>query len=219
MLQPYRRHLEASLRGIAGWAVLWCVCVLPASGDWLVTLEGRLIETQGPWTIEDGTLTYTDPDGEEHSLDVAELDLEASEETTAIKAGKPYEPKADPEASEDDAKSQRRWPKGEKPKITLYMTSLCKECSRARELLEELDVPFIEIDVNTSKWAARKYRKVAGHGGGLPVIDVDGAIVFSNNPRKIRQRVREMQEREAREAEDGGLEAEDGETESPASLD
>ncbi len=203
-----QHHIHPAPRRCAGWAILYLTLALPASADWLITLEGRLIETQGPWTILEDTLTYTDQDGEEHTLDLDDVDLEASEETTALKAGKPYEPKkASQEAQASDRSARRKWAKGEKPKIILYTTSLCKECNRARDLLEELGVPFIAKDININKKWAKQYRKVAGHGGGLPVIDIDGALVFSNNPRVIRQRVQQMLERQEREAEEAKAQA------------
>ena len=196
VLTPRRhRRLRVPWR-YAGWAGLLLALALPAAGDWLITLEGRLIETQGPWTIEGDALTYTDPDGEEHTLALDDVDLEASEETTALKAGKPYEPAPE----EDGAGQGGRQATGEEPKIILYMTSLCQECTRAREILEDLGVEFVEKDIRTDPRAEREYRKIAGHGGGLPVIDVDGAVVFSNNPRVIRQRVEEMRQREAKAA-------------------
>ena len=184
----------------AFWAAVMLALAPPTAADWLITLEGRLIETAGPWTTRDGSLTYTDLDGEEHTLDLDAVDLEASEETTALKAGKTYDPNKGNEDSPQDVRGgKRRKTQDKKPKIILYMTSLCKECTRTRELLEELDVAFVEKDINTNKKAGREYRKKAGHGGGLPVLDIDGAMVFSNNPKVIRQRVREMLERQAQE--------------------
>ncbi len=171
----------------------------PAAADWLITLEGRLIETDGPWTVDGDRLTYTDLEGEEQTVALDDLDLEASEETTALRAGKPYVPQKESE-EQPAAKAEKPGGEAAEPKIILYMTSLCKACSRARELLEDLGVDFVEKDVQTDKKARREYKEKAGHGGGLPVIDVGGALVFSNNPRVIRQRVKELQEREAEAA-------------------
>ncbi len=167
----------------------------PAAGDWLITLEGRLIETRGPWTIDGETLTYTDLEGEEHTLSLEEVDLEGSEETTALRAGETWEPRAEEEP--DEAREARDGKADdEEPEVILYMTSLCPECTRARELLEELGVDFVAKDINISPMARREYRKKAGHGGGLPVLDIGGVLVFSNNPRVIRQRIQELRERE-----------------------
>ena len=202
-------HRIRPVRRRAGWivalpALLWLA--LPAGADWLITLEGRMIETAGPWTIQGRTLTYVDLEGEEHTLDLDEVDLEASEETTALKAGRPYVPADAGEAAPEAAEKDRR----EKPKVILYLTSLCQECVRVQELLEDLGVDFVVKDINRGPKTYREYKKKAGHGGGVPVVDIDGALVFSANPRVIRQRVREMREREAAAAEESPAPEEEG---------
>lgn len=163
----------------------------PAGADWLITAEGKLIETRGEWTIEGRTLTYVDLEGEAQTLKIKDVDLEASAETTAIKAGRPYEPG---KATSEAAAAAKAAAGDEKPRIILYMTSLCRNCSLARKLLEDLGVAFVEKDINTDRKAARQYKKKAGHGGGLPVLDIGGRMVFSYNPRVIRQRVAELEE-------------------------
>lgn len=196
----FRLGYRANASRATAWISVVLVLSAPAAADWLITLDGKLIETQGPWTVEGDVLTYTDLEGEQHVLEIGDVDLEASEETTALRAGKPYVPREQAERAPKPPagrKAKRQARKAAEPKIILYMTSLCKECSRARKLLEELGVDFVEKDVQKSKVAAKEYKKKAGHGGGLPVIDIGGALVFSNNPRVIRQRVEELEEREA----------------------
>ncbi|MEM7356788.1 MAG: glutaredoxin family protein [Acidobacteriota bacterium] len=173
---------------------------LPAQADWLITLEGKLIETQGAWTIEGDRLTYTDTHGEVQTLAVDDVDIEASAETTALRAGKPYEPgkmaaAASGETQEGGKKKAR---KGEKPKVIVYMTTLCKQCALAEELLQELGVDYIAKDVNDSKKARREFQKKTKHGGGgLPVLDIGGSMVYSYNPRAIRQRVEKLLQEQA----------------------
>ena len=171
--------------------------------DWLITLEGKMIETEGPWTIADEVLTYIDEDGEEQSLAVDEVDLEASEETTALRAGKPYVPSQRTEA-EPAKKAKRKKEKkvAKEARVILYTTSLCRDCTLARELLDDLDVAYVAKDINKSDKARREYKKKAGRGGGLPVLDIDGSMVFSYNPRAIRQRVEAMRAREAEKADE-----------------
>lgn len=185
-LEPFG---TAARRVLVLAALAWTPVAL---ADWLITLEGRMIETQGPWTIEGEVLTYVDLEGQEHSLSVDDVDLEASEETTALKAGREYVPRQEPEVQESKKEARKR---NKKAKVILYMTSLCKECQRARELLEALDVEFVEKDINSGRKTRFEYQRKAGHGGGVPVIDIDGAIVFSNNPRVIRKRVAEYKAR------------------------
>ena len=201
---PRRNHLlsstgrRISCRITALTITALSIVALPAGADWLITLEGKVIETDGPWTIDGETLTYTDADGAVQTIAVDDVDVEASEETTAIRAGRPYEP-SQPEAEgpgERKAQSKKKRGKGEKPAVILYMTTLCRQCTLARELLEELEVDFVAKDINTSKKARMEYRKKTQHGGGgLPVLDIGGAMVFSYTPRAIRQRVESLLEK------------------------
>ncbi len=173
----------------------------PAAADWLVTLEGRLIETRGPWTVDGRTLTYTDLEGVEHALDLDDVDLEGSEETTALRTGKPYVPRqetaAEAAAPRTDPEPAKRGGKKEEAKIILYTAALCPPCTEAREILEELGVEFRECDITKSKRARKEYKKKAGHGGGLPVIDLDGTMIYTWNPGVVRRKVREYLERQA----------------------
>lgn len=180
-------------------------CLLPAStagADWLITLEGKLIETRGPWTVEDQTLTYTDAAGEVHQIAVADVDLEASEETTAVKAGKPYvpKPKAEKPAAEApaDAKADESG-----PQVVLYMTSWCGYCRRTSKLLETLGVPFAAKDIEKDKMAAAEYREKADGYRGIPVLDVGGQIIRGYQPTLIHKLVTELQERQPASSSDG----------------
>ena len=175
---------------------LICLALLgaqPAAADWLITLEGKLIETQGPWMIDGKTLTYTDTDGIEHSVAVADVDLEASEETTALKAGRPYTPPANTRPAPFDLTSPTAAARaGDEPKVTLYMTSWCGYCRKARKLLTKLDVDFAAKDVERSRKAAAEFRRKNGGRGGVPLIDIDGELVRGYNEKRIRKLVAEL---------------------------
>ena len=69
----------------------------------------------------------------------------------------------------------------------------------ARELLEELGVPYVAKDIRTSKRAKREYDKKAGRGGGLPVLDIGGSMVYRYNARAIRERVEAMRAKKGEE--------------------
>lgn len=175
---------------------LICLAALgaqPAAADWLITLEGKLIETQGPWTIDGKTLTYTDTDGVEHSLSVGDVDLEASEETTALKAGRAYTPPENTQPAPFDLTSPTAAARaGDGPKVTLYMTSWCGYCRKARKLLTKLDVDFAAKDIERSRKAAAEFRRKNGGGGGVPLIDIDGELVRGYNEKLIRKLVAEL---------------------------
>ncbi len=208
LIDSFREARIIPARIIASLVMALVMGASSVNADWLITVEGKMIETDGPWTIADEVLTYIDEDGEEQSLAVDSVDLEASEETTALRAGKPYVPsqRTANEAAEE-GKRKRKTKPAEEPQVILYTTSLCRECTLAEELLQELDVPYLALDINKSDKARRQYKKKAGRGGGLPVLDIGGSMVFRYNPRAIRQRVEAMRARDAEGAEEEAEEA------------
>ena len=69
--------VKASALVLLTSAFVWLVAA-PASADWLITRDGRLIETHGPWSALGPFVTYTTVEGQPQSTPVIELDLEAS---------------------------------------------------------------------------------------------------------------------------------------------
>ena len=53
------------------------------SADWLVTQSGGRVETKGPWQVKGKLVVFTQADGTLASLRLADVDLPASEQTTA----------------------------------------------------------------------------------------------------------------------------------------
>lgn len=161
-----------------GTAFMWPT---NATADWLITAQGSLIETEGPWTISGTVVTYTDLEGLEKTLELAEIDLEGSDETTALRAGRAYEPRAQetPDKTVDEATA----------KILVYVTGLCRSCTEAKQLLDDLGVVYRVRNIDSDRQARKEYEKKAGHGGGVPVIDVDGTMIFTFNPRVIREKI------------------------------
>lgn len=83
-------HHRMSLSLLTGLALVGpFLLAAPTAADWIVTLQGKLIETQGRWTIEGTTLRYTDTEGQPQTIDLAEVDLEGSYDTTEMRTGKP----------------------------------------------------------------------------------------------------------------------------------
>jgi glutaredoxin len=176
-------------------ALAFALLLAPAAAaDWLVTLQGKLIETEGPWTLDGDDVTYTDLEGVERTLSVQEVDLEGSRETTAMLTGRPYEPT--PEAPEPaPAASPAMAADGDEPRITLYLTRWCGYCRKARTLLKELDADFVAKDIEKNREAAREFSAKSGGRGGVPLIDFDGEIVRGYSDRTIRQLVRQLREK------------------------
>lgn len=165
-----------------------------ASGDFLITVEGKLIETQGPWTFEDDHLIYTDLEDGIHQIGLRDVDLEASEETTALRAGKPYVP---------SEKARQHAGRNYGPKATLYVGWRCAPCDQARDLLDRLDVDYVERNAEDHRPTAKKLRKKIGKRYILPVVeflddgfeDNDG-IVVGYRPRDIRRIVSELEHKQ-----------------------
>lgn len=62
-------------------------------------------------------------------------------------------------------------------KITLYSTSWCGYCRRARAWFTQMGYPFEEKDVERDAEASVEYRRKSGGYGGVPLIDVNGTVV------------------------------------------
>jgi len=193
---PRPRKMPPLLTLFAVCCTLALFAAPAAEADWLITLEGRLIETDGPWTIDGETLTYTDLEGRERSLAVDEVDLEGSQATTALKEGRTWSPPPPaPKLASDEGETRARKDDG-KPPITLYQTSWCGYCRKARKLLEELDADFAVKDVERNPKAATEYRKKAKGYRGIPLIDFDGEILRGYDEAAIRRLAREVEEKQ-----------------------
>lgn len=140
-----------------------------AAADWLVTRDGRRIETQGRWQMKGKAVIFTQADGRIDQLPRDYIDFEASE----------------------------RARRGEAPKIVMYTTSWCPYCRKARKLLNALDVEWIEKDIEKDRAAARELAVKAGRGAGVPVTDFDGRLVRGYNPDKLRKLAEEIRKQEA----------------------
>ncbi|MEM7586953.1 MAG: glutaredoxin domain-containing protein, partial [Acidobacteriota bacterium] len=186
----FPRHVQIAL----GLSVVLILAASPAAlADLLVTRDGQTIETNGPWIVNGKTLTYIDADGARHTLQVSEVDLEASEKKTALEQGRPYVPKAN-RASQPAAHQTKGATAEEDSKITLYMTSWCGYCRKADKLLKSLDADFVAKDIEKDAKAAREYRSKAGGRSGVPLLDIDGSVVRGYNERAIRQLVAKLKQ-------------------------
>jgi len=162
------------------WALLGAlssVLLLAQStaADWLVTTEGEQIETDGSWIIDDELVAYVDLAGELQTIHLSEVDLAASKEKAELES-----------ASEAEGG----------PKITVYMTSWCGYCRKARQLLDTLEAEYVAVDIEKDRDAAIEYRKKSGGSGGVPLIDFDGELVRGYNEQSIRRLARKVQQNE-----------------------
>jgi glutaredoxin len=65
--------------------------------------------------------------------------------------------------------------------VVIYTTSWCGVCGKAKRLLDQLRVPYVDKDIEASRSAAEELaKKSAAAGirpGGVPVIDVGGTLL------------------------------------------
>ena len=108
------------MRALLGALVAWSAISATATADWLVTADGVVIETDGPWEVKGRIVVFTDAKGTLSSLRLNAIDLQASEATTANGGPATASP---PPAAE---------PEPERPPV-LVLTNA--DVSRARELL------------------------------------------------------------------------------------
>ena len=57
--------------------------------------------------------------------------------------------------------------------ITMYSADWCGDCRRSKRLLNELNVPYTLIDVDTDESAAEKVIEINGGMRSIPVIVFD----------------------------------------------
>ena len=71
-------------------------------------------------------------------------------------------------------------------KVTVYSTPTCPFCIRAKQFLKENSVEYIDIDVSSDQTKAQEMIDRSGQMG-VPVIDVEGAIIVGFDKDKIKE--------------------------------
>lgn len=79
--------------------------------------------------------------------------------------------------------------------VVVYTTSWCGVCKKAKRLLQQLGVPFVEKDIEASKRAAEelsaKARAAGVSASGVPVIDVAGTLLQGLDEATLRSVLKE----------------------------
>lgn len=70
-------------------------------------------------------------------------------------------------------------------RVVLYATAWCGYCKKTRALLKQLEIPYIEYDVEKSAEGRLQHYRLGG--GGVPVLVLDGKVVRGWQPAKIVQ--------------------------------
>lgn len=71
-------------------------------------------------------------------------------------------------------------------KVTVYSTTTCPFCVRAKQFLKENNIAFEEIDVSENHAKAQEMIKKSGQMG-VPVIEIDGEIIVGFDKEKIKE--------------------------------
>jgi len=69
-------------------------------------------------------------------------------------------------------------------KITIYSTPTCHYCAVAKDYLKDKNIPFEVIDVKEDLKAREHMKQISGQMG-VPVIDVNGKIMFGWDEEKF----------------------------------
>jgi mycoredoxin len=73
--------------------------------------------------------------------------------------------------------------------VTMYMTSWCPYCRKARRWLNDNGVRFAELDIENDPEAAAQMEAL-NPLGSVPTFDVDGTIVRGFRPWQLREAIR-----------------------------
>lgn len=65
-------------------------------------------------------------------------------------------------------------------KVTVYSTPTCPYCKLTKDFLKESSIAFSDVDVSSDPSMANEMVKKSGQMG-VPVIDIDGAIIVGWN--------------------------------------
>ena len=76
--------------------------------------------------------------------------------------------------------------------ITMYSTSWCGYCRKARSWFTDNGFRFTEKDIEKSAEAAREYQAASGGYGGVPLIVVNGKSFRGFDQRALLSRIREV---------------------------
>ncbi|MEL7058898.1 MAG: glutaredoxin domain-containing protein [Acidobacteriota bacterium] len=203
-----RRAALAAQRRIAlGWlpaAVVVLVLVvgsLPAAGDVLILSDGTRLEVEGPIEVRGRQVIFHDERGRLRSARLDEVDLEATEAANTVEVADASDSPPEKEAGSDEAAAEdgdadetvapvlvltnRDIARAAGPPVTMYSTTWCGVCSRARLFLEQLEVDVVELDIEANREAAfEKNRK--SPDCGVPVLDIGGTVLCGFDPQAIR---------------------------------
>jgi glutaredoxin-like YruB-family protein len=70
--------------------------------------------------------------------------------------------------------------------VKIYSTPTCPFCIRAKQFLKDNNVAFEDMDVSVNQAAAEEMIRKSGQMG-VPLLDIDGELIFGFDKEKIKQ--------------------------------
>ncbi len=67
--------------------------------------------------------------------------------------------------------------------VTLYSTSWCGYCTKARDFLKAQGISYIEYDIQKSAEGRSQYERLGVRG--VPALNINGQVVSGYDPQKI----------------------------------
>jgi mycoredoxin len=80
-------------------------------------------------------------------------------------------------------------------KVLLYATDWCPYCEKTRALLQQRQITYQEVNIETSAEAQAQYQRLAGKG--VPVLLIAGEVVRGYNEKRITAALDQWQARQA----------------------
>jgi glutaredoxin len=76
-------------------------------------------------------------------------------------------------------------------KVTMYMTTWCPVCKKARDYLKSLGVNLLEYDIEKDPDRKKEWSRMSGDSRGVPAIDIEGIVLLGLNSRSIDKAIEE----------------------------
>jgi glutaredoxin-like YruB-family protein len=76
----------------------------------------------------------------------------------------------------------------QQPEVSLYATSWCPYCAKAREYLRMHGIRYTEYDIEQNAAAEQGYRRL--HGNGVPVVVVGEEVIHGYQPEAMEELLR-----------------------------
>lgn len=78
--------------------------------------------------------------------------------------------------------------------IVLYATAWCGYCEKTRQLFKKHNIAYFEYDIEKSRQGYEQHKNL--NGKGIPVLQINGEVLYGYNPEKILSLARKVNQLE-----------------------